>query len=423
MLVYESVPSYIRKLSLFALCMLGFGLPWSTGLFRLSIPLIFMVFLSLLYLAIKQNKQIGDVLCFVLRQRFVILAGLFVIWVVASLAWTEARMDYYKQDTWRYLKLLMVPVLAVLVRATYPNKGYYFIVAYIAGVLVLIIPSAFDGLGLFNYIHIDASRFRDASYKEADFVYFRNHIVHGFEVSVLAGLSLSHALIFVKRRILFLNLSIIAFMDVLFWTHGRMALISIVGVLVFVGISFFEHQKSEKKNRYSWVILFGLLFLAVIWMKWGNNSSRLESVFHETQKFIQEGNYLTSAGTRLHFWKISLIMFNQSWLTGVGSGGFSQYLEMTKDFYFNYGYSHAHNEYLSILSQYGLVGFALFVGCMVSLFQMAVRHGDLWLRKAMPCVLMVFMVNALSDSSLYNLWEGWTVVYFSAILLGTYRVD
>ena len=54
-------------------------------------------------------------------------------------------------------------------------------------------------------------------------------------------------------------------------------------------------------------------------------------------------------------------MFKNAWLIGAGAGSFSQYLVDTKDFYANSGYSHAHNEYLSILSQYGLIGFLLFV--------------------------------------------------------------
>ena len=47
---------------------------------------------------------------------------------------------------------------------------------------------------------------------------------------------------------------------------------------------------------------------------------------------------------------------------------------------------------------------------------------DQRVRSSILVVVVIFCVNALSDSSLHNEWEGWTLVLFSG-LAGSYLFD
>ena len=402
--------------------MLGVGLPWSAALFRLSIPLILIAAICVLYLYIKRLEIVRNAIDGIIRQRAVQWMALLALWVVISWLWTSADWGYYRQDVWRYLKLLMVPVLAVLIRVSMPTKGRLLVLFYTVGVIILMLPTALDGLGVVRYFNLDIRWLQNFAYRENSLEYFRNHIVHGFEVSLLAVFVGLYVVMFRRVKILGAILLIWIMVDMFFWVYGKMALLSLIVGLLFVLVKAFRvNVAGESKRHYYFFIL--LLIFIFCFFAWDGVYGRVKLIFDQGRTFHLEGNYISSTGARLHFWFISWLMFLDSWLIGQGAGGFSQYLENTKDYYFNYGYSHAHNEYISILSQYGLIGFGMFVAIISSLCKLATRHQDKWIGGCVQGVCVIFLLNALSDASLYNLWEGWALVYFSAIALGTYRVD
>ena len=79
------------------------------------------------------------------------------------------------------------------------------------------------------------------------------------------------------------------------------------------------------------------------------------------------------------------------------------------------GHRHAHNEYLTQLSQYGLIGFLLLISIITISLKNAKKIEDLWLSHVITTGIIVFALNALTDSSLHNDWEGWAFVLFVSI--------
>lgn len=420
----RDTPIALKWCAIIGIFMLGFGIPWSSALFRLSFPLIFVSMFWAAVVALKWDGTMRDDVTKIAAEPISWLIVLFVMWVIASGLWTDASMAYYKFDMSQYLKLLMIPVLAIFIRNLLKDKGSLLFLAYLSGVLVLTLPTALDALGVFKHFNIDAVQYRNAAYRANSFSYFRNHIVHGFHVAALAAIVLLHAVLFAKNRLLALAVFIYALVDILFWTAGRMALLGLLVVLVFFMINLIARSKDYKmQTNWSKYEIFAsvAIFLIILWLGLDSMRYRYVSVMNEVNLYAEESNSATSAGTRIHLWLLSSNIFFDSWLVGAGSGAFRHTLEITKDFTFQRGYSHTHNEYLTILSQFGLIGFSLLAGVVYLLVKNALKHQDPWIGKGFLCLLLVLLVNALSDSSLYNQWEGWAFVYCSAVMMGTRR--
>ena len=414
-------PTALEKCAIIGVCMLGFGIPWSSALFRLSFPIIFISLFWVGLLAIKKDESLRALFKEMMTEPFTWFIFLFVLWVIASGAWTIASAVYYKFDTSQYLKLLMIPGLAILIKIFLPDKGRFLLCLYLSGVLALTLPTALDALGFFSYFSIDTVQYRNAAYGDGRFVYFRNHIVHGFHVSALAAIVLLHSMIFKKGRVVACFALVYAFVDIMFWTSGRMALIGLFAGLIFSAWTSFiylngSQVRSVADNR--WVYAFIFVLFSTIWLGMDVIYARHLSVVGEINQYLRS-DAITSAGTRIHFWLVSINIFTDSWLIGSGSGAFRHTLEVTKDAYFESRYSHAHNEYLTILSQFGVVGFVLLLSVIYLLIKEALRHRDPLIGRSFLCLLVVFAINALTDSSLYNQWEGWALVYFSAVMIGS----
>lgn len=421
--MYDS-STVLKRFTMVGIFMLGFGVSWSSALFRLSFPLIFVSILFGAFVAIKWDGYIRADLLSIAKEPVSQPIYLFVLWVIASRIWAEATWAYYKFDMSQYLKLFMIPMLAFLIKNTIQDKGRLLIYIYLSGVLVLTLPTALDGLGIFRFFGIDTVQYKNASYRDGSFVYFRNHIVHGFHVSVLASIALLHAILFSKARVIAFAVFIYAVVDILFWTLGRMAVVVLFAGMAFVALIAFANVQDflvrVKKEKYL-ISLFVISLVLVIWLSEGAMYTRYNSVLAEIKHYFEKTDLNTSAGIRINYWLVSVDLFLESWLVGAGAGAFRYALEVGNNVYFSIGHSHTHNEYLTILSQYGLIGLLLFFYILYLLIKEALRHRDQFIGSAFLCMLVVFSLSAITDSSLYNQWEGWTLVYFSAVMLGTRR--
>ena len=79
------------------------------------------------------------------------------------------------------------------------------------------------------------------------------------------------------------------------------------------------------------------------------------------------------------------------------------------------GHRHPHNEYLTQLSQYGLIGFLLLISIITISLKNAKKIQDPWLSNVIATAIILFALNSLTDSSLHNDWEGWAFILFVSI--------
>ena len=142
---------------------------------------------------------------------------------------------------------------------------------------------------------------------------------------------------------------------------------------------------------------------------------RLTSITDEASHYFKNNDIYSSSGQRLHYWNVSWNMFKESPITGMGSGSFRHQLITSNDPLVINQAGHTHNEFLTQLSQYGLIGFILFASLLVISFINSRKIRNLWLANLTSAAITIFALNCLTDSSLHNDWEGWTFVLIVSI--------
>ena len=111
---------------------------------------------------------------------------------------------------------------------------------------------------------------------------------------------------------------------------------------------------------------------------------RIDQGINDVQQ-LQLGNFDTSWGLRAAFWIITVDIVKKHPMLGVGIGDYKQasiealktddhsFSPYTINWCSNYDY---HNQYLMILGQIGLIGFALMVWLYTELFRLVIRNLD-----------------------------------------------
>jgi O-antigen ligase len=274
-------------------------------------------------------------------------------------------------------------------------------------------PTLLDGFGINKFIKLSDYIRASAAYGPGDLTYWRMHIQHGFHVVLLFSSLMLAALYYPKYRTWFLLGALMCMLDILFFIDARMALLSLIIVSVFI---LYFYMKSIK--FFLALILLASLILGSIFMSAHSTDERLSSIYTETQLYFVKQNKDTSGGNRLHFWKKSLEQFLKAPIFGNGSGSF-------KDDMIKHGdpiltpdspYSHAHNEYITQLSHYGLFGALLFLSMILLALKQSIQIKDPWFSKTMFLSTLIFALNAITDSSLHNPWEGWTFILILALI-------
>lgn len=142
---------------------------------------------------------------------------------------------------------------------------------------------------------------------------------------------------------------------------------------------------------------------------------RVMLIIKESRQF-EQGDYAevrkTSVGQRLTYWQGSLQIIREHPLIGVGTGG---YPEAMKRLYPQEPgrFSHAHNYYLVLATQYGLLGLVLFIWLCWVTVRRAWPCRDRWGGFAVLSVLAVLGIGCLTDATLQSPQAG---ILFAAMI-------
>lgn len=391
--------------SRFGLVMI-FGLPWSHAFFYIGL----VGFLFCLLVSTTRYKE----LLIASKEPIALLALLLFVYIAAGLLYSHAPYDLGIFDVKKYRKLLLIPLFLAVFRDIRCAKK--MVLAYSLGVLSLMTPTLLDGTGLMQLLGLDMSRYRDGSYSAESLVYWRNHIVHGFHVSMLFTIGMLSAFHFQRLRWLSIAVAALCVYDILFFIHGRMALIgllSVFGLLVFHLIT---------QRRLQIVLLTAVIAASALTYEFSSKvQRRIDSVTQETQAYREDHNFTTSGGQRLYLWAMSFQLFRSSPILGAGPGAFREKLVQPDSLMHDAPYHHTHNEYLTLASQHGLIGLILFLSLAWTMYRNAGRRQDLWLQGIVRIGIAIFLINALTDSSLHNESEGWTFVVLACLANMSHR--
>jgi putative inorganic carbon (HCO3(-)) transporter len=120
---------------------------------------------------------------------------------------------------------------------------------------------------------------------------------------------------------------------------------------------------------------------------------------------------ISTADSRLALWGGALLAFSQNPAVGVGATNMSP----TMGDFTDTGLAHAHNVYLQILAENGLIGFVLFVPALAYLLWHTWKGRENRILLASSLALIVFCVHGLADNILSPENPSCLLLFFTVI--------
>ena len=192
-----------------------------------------------------------------------------------------------------------------------------------------------------------------------------------------------------------------------------------VSLLLFVGMSFLTPSMFDKEQ-------------AVLDASIGAKPPVLEAD-HGGEVLEKVVDFTGSANTRVTMWMNSIPMFREHFLIGVGLGNWTNHYSIYQSWYApdrsllkNEFHANAHNDYIEILCELGIIGFALFIWLVVSLFRVVGRlladlHEESFLLSmALILAIMGIAVNAVFSFPLKQPVPIFIVMVYIAVLSSLY---
>ncbi len=185
----------------------------------------------------------------------------------------------------------------------------------------------------------------------------------------------------------------------IFLSGSRGGMIAIFVELAVLAVILFQQKRSVR-------VAIGLgafvVVLAVMltWLGGKELTARVSSISAESRTEI-------SGGMRSSIDRDTLHMFRDKPVLGWGLGTFPTVYPQFRTFYTNFFVNEAHNDYLQLLSETGLVGFGIMIWFLVVLFRSAIPKIGTWMvdvngAVTLACLLGVsgILVHSLFDFNL-----------------------
>lgn len=328
----------LSTINSFALVLMGLVVPISTAATNI---LTLLVFLSWLF---KRNPPLTY-----LKQQPVAWWSISLFFLVGiGFLYTSGSWEERSDIFFKYQELFLLPLF---LSAFYQleNKKYAWF-ALSASIIITLIVSYFYYLG-----------FPILGKATSNAPAFKNYITQSIMMVFAAYTLILFAFLNQKYRYPALFLAILALFDTLFLSFGRTGYI-----LFFILMLLLLWQLFKIRGLLSGIVL-ALIFAIGLYHFSPTLQKRLIAGFNDIEKYEQGNPENTSLGMRLEYYKYSWELFKQSPLIGKGTGSFEkEYAKIAPR-----PTANPHNEYLMIATQWGLIGVILFVGMLISLWNMA----------------------------------------------------
>jgi O-antigen ligase len=309
------------------------------------------------------------------------------------------------------VRLLLIPALIYLLREPVWRKRC--IAAFLASMVVTLVLSCLLWLGVVpGNGWIKGSRI--------DPGVFKAHITHNVFMAFAAFL-LAQAALEAKSarvRIAFGLLCATAAANVLLMVPGR------TGIVVLL-VLFVYFLGRELKTR--GVVLAGVVVATLATIVIASPESMLHKrMMLADEEFAQwragvPPEPTSSVGLRLEFLENTLEIIGRHPAIGVGTGGFAKAYADRVDGTGAPVTQNPHNEILLMVVQFGVAGFVLFVGLLVTQWRLAARLPGRFDTGAARAFVLTIGVTSVLSSTLLDHAEGFFLAYMGGLLFAGYR--
>lgn len=193
---------------------------------------------------------------------------------------------------------------------------------------------------------------------------------------------------------------IILFIALLLTGKRTLTAIGIILIIIIYLIS------NRKKNAYKKMLITGsIVILSIVLL-----SCFMPDILTPFKRMV---NINSTFGGRIIFWTTALDMFKNTPIIGQGIGSFNKYLANQGFTYYGKAWtSYAHNSYLQILGETGILGIALMLVAMtyplIKNILMIIKNKDNDLKqKLLVClyIQLLFIIYALTGNPFHNFYE------------------
>lgn len=172
----------------------------------------------------------------------------------------------------------------------------------------------------------------------------------------------------------------------IFLSGSRGGMLAIFVELVVLSVILFRQRKRTR-------VVIGVVSFAVVltsllvWLGGKDLRGRVSSISTEAHTEI-------SGGMRFSIDRDSLRMFRNKPIFGYGLGTFPTVYPQFRSFYTNFFVNEAHNDYLQLLTEMGLLGFATMVWFIVILYRRALLKIGNWMTDVSGAVSLACLLSA-----------------------------
>jgi O-antigen ligase len=185
-----------------------------------------------------------------------------------------------------------------------------------------------------------------------------------------------------------------------FLSGSRGGMIAIFVELVVFGVVLLRQKKMGYRVALAGAAFAIVLVSMLVWLGGKELSSRVASISSEARTEI-------SGGMRLSIDRDTVRMFRQKPVLGWGLSTFPVVYPEFRSFYTNFFVNEAHNDYLQLLAEMGVLGFGLMVWFLAVLYRRAVRKIGNWTTDVSSAVTLActlgftgILVHSLFDFNL-----------------------
>jgi len=354
----------------------------------LGLPIILLLFT-------KEIRQFPKLLT---ENKTALLATFLFCFMIISILWSGAESKYSIKILSKYREFILIP-LFMLYFSVERFRNIAFITLFIALLLSLI----------FSYlIHYDIVNYWENQHS------ISNRIFHGISMSFFAYMTLQATMIFKRFKFLFILLFLIIVHNLFFIENGRTGYL----LVVFLTALFFL-QTFKLKGLFIMSLATALAAIAVIF----SPEPETIRIFNNYEIFANAKEFslqtLQQIDIRIEFYIISFLTFADNWLMGYGMGGFpiayeAQYNSMAT---FWKTTVNAHNEFLQIGVQTGIVGVALFCGFLLSML-LSKSNYSLIQKQFCSALFVLIVISCSFNSSFLDHGDGTLFMILSALIAG-----
>ncbi len=174
----------------------------------------------------------------------------------------------------------------------------------------------------------------------------------------------------------------------IFLSGSRGGMAAFAAQMVVLGVLLVRKRAGGWKQPLMLGAFLAMVIVFLVWMGSNELTQRLASIHTEAREEL-------SGGVRLTIDRDCLRMFAKRPLLGWGLGAFPIVYPEFRSFYTTFFVNQAHNDYLQLLVETGLTGFAIAIWFLVLVFRHAARKLENWTETASGALTMAALLGCV----------------------------